>query len=70
MGMVARFRCEGFCPVGSRGRHFGFVREVGEEKGKIVIVADITEPSFVARIRESVGEGKIEIEADRVEPPA
>lgn len=38
--------------------HLGFVRRVGEENGKIAIVADFTEPDLVSWIEKNFEEGQ------------
>jgi hypothetical protein len=56
--IVVKFKNDGIASVSADDMHFGFVRRVGEEDGKIAIVADITEPGLVEWIKENVGEGE------------
>jgi hypothetical protein len=41
--MIAEFKKNGIASLTVDGRHYGFIRQVGEEEGKILIVADVTE---------------------------
>ena len=54
--VVANFKRDGIASLSTDGMHYGFVREVGEEDGKIMIVADATEPELVKWIKENIGD--------------
>lgn len=65
--MVSHFKRDGFASFGIKDRHCGFIRQAGEERGRILIVAEVTEPGFAAWIREMVGDGEnyeIEVEEE------
>ncbi|MDW5563487.1 MAG: hypothetical protein SA339_09700 [Methanomassiliicoccus sp.] len=56
--IVSQFKSDGIASLSTEGMHFGFIRQVGEEKGRIVLVADVTEPDWVAWIKDNAGEGE------------
>ncbi|MDW5563508.1 MAG: hypothetical protein SA339_09810 [Methanomassiliicoccus sp.] len=56
--MVAQFNQEGAVPVATDRMHLGSVRQVSRENGKIMIVAEVTEPGIVKWIKDNVGEGE------------
>jgi hypothetical protein len=45
--MVAEFKKNGFASLTADGMHYGFIRQVGEERDKVLIIADVTEPELV-----------------------
>lgn len=55
--MMVQFKNDGMAPLSTDRMHLGFVRRVGEENGKILIVADVTEPDLVAWIKDNASEG-------------
>lgn len=55
--MVVRFKNEGIASLTVDDMHLGFIRQVGEEDDKLMIIADVTEPELVSWIKENLIEG-------------
>ena len=56
---------DGAASIATDRMHLGSVREIREENGKIIVVAEITEPGLIRWIKENVSESEpIEFEPE------
>jgi hypothetical protein len=68
--MIAEFKKNGIASLTADGMRYGFIRQVGKERGKVLIIADVTEPELVESTKERIGNEKpmgIELDPERGE---
>ncbi len=65
--LVSKLQNEHFCPLGQPGGFIGFVRNILEENGRFIILADIDDPELIESINKRYGYNEpIEIDLEQM----